>query len=81
MGGRTGEFVTDKAKEGYAQKRETFNQQLSAYNSRVKFGKSSTREGGLSAAEIGSRPTMQFSSGFTGDYERRMFGGTNPQLG
>ena len=72
MGGKTGEFIGSKAKESYAQKRSTFNSKLSAYNSRVKFGKSSTRENGLSAAEIGSRPKMEFSSGFMGVHERSL---------
>jgi hypothetical protein len=81
MGGRTGRFVSDRAKDSYAKKRSTFNQQLSAYNSRVKFGKSDTREGGLSSAEVGSRPTMSFSSGFVGAYERRMFAGDSGSAG
>jgi len=72
MGGRAGEFLKEKSESNYAANRTAFNQRQKIFQSKMKFGKSSTRVGGLSEAQIGSAPTMQFSQGYIGNMEREL---------
>jgi len=45
-----------EASEGLANKRSEFAQAQKSYQSKVRFGKTSTRSNGLSAEEIGPAP-------------------------
>tara|TARA_R100001463_G_scaffold10301_11_gene30243 strand:- start:4052 stop:4402 length:351 start_codon:yes stop_codon:yes gene_type:complete len=69
MGGRTGEFIRDQSRKIFERKRATYNQELAQYKDRLKFRKTSTREGGLSDSEIGKAPTMTYSKGIMGGFE------------
>lgn len=64
--------MQEKSAANHAGNRASFAQAQKSYQSKLKFGKSSTRQGGLSDAQIGEAPTMKPSSskGFMGNYER-----------
>tara|TARA_R100000951_G_C2571874_1_gene159011 strand:+ start:428 stop:709 length:282 start_codon:yes stop_codon:yes gene_type:complete len=72
MGGRTGKYFGEQAKANYSASKAEFRQAQKQHQSKAKFGKSATRLGGLSQDEIGSAPTMQFSEGFIGNFERAL---------
>lgn len=70
MGGKLGNFVKGQAQESVRLKRSQYNQKLETHNGRKKFGKSDTREVGLSDSEIGPAPKMAgYSKGFMGAAE------------
>jgi len=91
-----GSRIRSGVSKNYEANRTAFESAKSTYESKLKFGKTSTRSNGLSEAEIGPAPVMQFSNGFAGDAERSKFyqdptrqrrrgglgfGGQNPLLG
>ena len=72
MGGRAGEFYKEKANANYSANKAEFRQAQKTYQSKMKFGQSDSRAGGLSQDEIGAAPTMKFSKGLMGDFERAL---------
>lgn len=61
-----------KAKEKYSANKTALANAQAAHASKMKFAASPTRTNGLSADQIGPAPTMQFSSGIQGVFERRL---------
>jgi|14BtaG_2_1085337.scaffolds.fasta_scaffold83400_2 hypothetical protein len=74
MGGRAGEFYKEKANANYSANKAEFRQAQKTYQSKMKFGQSDSRAGGLSQDEIGAAPTMKFSQGLLGAAERTLAG-------
>jgi len=56
----------------YAANKADLARAQKSYQSKLKFGKSDTRQGGLTQAQIGEAPTMKFSSGVQGVFERQL---------
>lgn len=59
MGGRTGDFLSGRTKEQQAARKADFAQAQKQYDSRKRFGQTSTRAGGLTAEQIGEAPVME----------------------
>ena len=59
MGARTRDSLLGQTQEKQAARRADFAQAQKQYESRKRFGQTSTRTGGLTPEQIGDAPTME----------------------
>lgn len=64
--------MASRSSAAYAANKADLARAQKSYQSKLKFGKSDTRQGGLTQAQIGEAPTMKFSSGVQGTFERQL---------
>lgn len=64
--------MASRSSDTYAANKADLARAQKSYQSKLKFGKSDTRQGGLTQAQIGEAPTMKFSSGAQGVFERQL---------
>lgn len=64
--------MESRSSDTYAANKADLVRAQKSYQSKLKFGKSDTRQGGLTQAQIGDAPTMKFSSGVQGVFERQL---------